>query len=266
MNLERMKTLLAQVQQEKQAETDYVAYQQQQLQNKQVLNALKQLTLTGVGVGATIRGFHGLTGLLNDRGPTASTRVINLPVTAPKKEKEPIKQAAGMADLFLNTPGALPAALLGTPLSVYGGWKGVDMMLDKIRKKEQRSKLDQAKTQYEQALLGSYKQAVASNLDCLFTAVKQAEGESLPAWLANQAASAVYGMIPTTAKNSVKNLYGAYALGAIPLSYYLMDKHMKRNSPRTALNEAIQERARQRALTQPAQIYAYRADDEENQS
>jgi len=266
MNLERMKTLLAQVQQEKQALFGYDIHSKapttadqplSDLQTQQLIRSIKQMAGVGVGIGATLRGFHGLSNLMQEQNPAVPPRVVDLPVVMPDARKKTVKRATSSIADIAGLPGGLPALLLGGPLSVYGGWKGVDMVLDKYRKKTQQDKLEDAKTQYEQALLGSYKKAVDTNLNQVFIAVKQAE-DDWATWLAKKVNDHV---IPSSAKQ----LYGTYALATMPLSYALIDAHMKRTSPRAILNDAVQERARQRALTQPAQIYAYRADDEENQ-
>lgn len=265
MNLERMKTLLAQVQQEKQAIGGYSLYNKetasdeplQQLNNQLVKETLKKVMLAGAGAGAAIRGFHGITNLLQEPQAAVPQREIDLPVAFPKQRKKTVKQADGIADLLVKTPGALPAVLLGGPLSVYGGWKGMDTIMDKFRKKTQQEKLEDAQSQYEQALLGSYKKAVDTNLNQVFATVKQADDD----WM-TRTTKTLARQVPMSARN----LYSAYALAAMPLSYAIINSHMKRTSPRAVLQDALQERARQRALTQPAPIYAYRADDEENQS
>lgn len=250
MNPSRVAELLHKIRTEKVAELSPAEKALKDLEQQDLIRTLGKLGLLGAGIGASVRGFHGFLNTFSPRTTTNLTpaRNIDLPVMYKNKDKERNKQAVdesargGIADLALSKPGVMPAALIGTPLAVYGGWKGVDLILDKLRQRSLKKDLDKAKTDYETALLGSYKVAVDSNLNSAF---KLAEKKALD-------------VIP----DSLKNMYTTYALGSIPLSYMLVNSYMKKIGPRQVMQEAAQERARRRAEVQPPQVYAHLVDSD----
>lgn len=246
MNPSRVAELLHKIKTEKIAELSPAEKALKDLEQQDLMRTLGKLGLLGAGIGASVRGFHGFLNTFSPRTTTNLTpaRNIDLPVMYKDKDKERNKQAAddsargGIADLALSKPGVMPAALIGTPLAVYGGWKGVDLILDKLRQRSLKKDLDKAKTDYESALLGSYKLAIDKNLNSAFTlAEKKAFSDIIP--------------------DSLKNMYATYALGSIPLSYMLVNSYMKKIGPRQVMQEAAQERARRKAEVQPPQLYAH---------
>ena len=250
MNPSRVAELLHKIRTEKVAELPPAEKALKDLEQQDLIRTLGKLGLLGAGVGASVRGFLGFLNTFSPRTTTNLTpaRNIDLPVMYKNKDKERNKQAVdesargGIADLALSKPGVMPAALIGTPLAFYGGWKGVDLILDKLRQRSLKKDLDKAKTDYETALLGSYKIAVDSNLNSAFKLAEKKAWDVIP--------------------DSLKNMYKTYALGSIPLSYMLVTSYMKKIGPRQVMQEAAQERARRRAEVQPPQLYAHLADSD----
>lgn len=203
-------------------------------------DANKDLTrylLQGLGAGAAIRGFHGLVNNITDSEPYAPSRVVDLPIKR-KETKESEKTAYSSK---FDIPYYLPTALVGVPLSVYGGWKGVDAVLDRQRRAKVESELDEVKDRYEQALLGKYKDAVDGSLTKAAKVVEK---------------TALFG--------TAKGAYLAYLLGSFPLAYYGMNNYMARNSEKALLDRAVKERAIQRAKAQPPEVYAHIVDNTED--
>lgn len=187
---------------------------------------LKVLGLS-LGAGAAIRGFHGLKDTLANPEVKIPNKVIDLPVPENKKLK---KEAYSSV---YDVPGFIPAMLLGSPLAVYGGWRGVDALLDKQRRKQVEHNLDLAKSKYEDALLQGYKTAVDKNLNTAASLLEKSA--TLPL---------------------AKSLGLTYALGAFPLGYYFTDKYMRKHSQRELLNQVLKQKALQEATAQPPEIFA----------
>ena len=194
---------------------------------------------TGIGVGLGLGALG--TGLyLNQR-------------RKPKKEEKEASDSTNTSSWFsgatapVGLPYTIPSALLGFPLAFYGGWKGVDALMDKQRRAQTESELDEAKRDYESALLGSYKTAsdndgdVSANLDKAFSGLQEKAEKA--AFFEN-------------APGSMAGLAAAYTLGTLPLGYYVVDRQMKKNSRKAILDKALRERARRAAMTQPPELYA----------
>lgn len=186
--------------------------------------------LRGLGAGAAIRGFHGLVSNMTDTEPYTPSRVVDLPIK--RRENKNTEKTAYSSKY--DIPYYLPAALVGTPLAMYGGWKGVDAILDSQRRAKVDAELNEVKDKYEQALLGNYKNAVANSLTKISKVVEK---------------TALFG--------TAKGAYLAYLLGTFPLAYYGMNKFMERNSQKALLDRAVKERAMQRASAQPPEVYAH---------
>jgi len=205
----------------------------------QILNTM----LLGGGLGAAFRGVTGLSNLLGESKPTASPkRIVELPVpyadkpTAKKSVKE--KRAD---DEDATVPHGLsyymPGMLLGGGLAVAGGWKGVDALIERQRHKQETESLDEAKQEYEDALLGSYKRAVDGALDQAFkTYEKRASLADITGGLTGAGLT--------------------YAAASLPAGYMVVNDMMKKNSKRALLEKALKERARRQAIMQPPEIYA----------
>ena len=206
----------------------------------QILNTM----LLGGGLGAAFRGVTGLSNLLGESKPTASPRrVVELPVpyadkpTAKKSVKE---KRAGDEDSTVpyGLSYYMPGMLLGGGLAVAGGWKGVDALIDRQRHKQETESLDEAKQEYEDALLGSYKRAVDGALDKAFKTYEKR----------------AYSLSDLTGGLTGAGL--TYAAASLPAGYMVVNDMMKKNSKRALLEKALKERARRQAIMQPPEIYA----------
>lgn len=223
------------------------------LQEDAVKTIAKTVLLAG-GLGAAIRGYTGLSNLNASKKRKPVGRSVEMPVAY--LDKQSLDKAV---DLSLGNDNSkatslygldyfIPGMLLGAPLAAYGGWKGVDAILNKQREKEVETKLEQAKAEYEKALFGAYKQSTDESLDLAFEACeKTAEPgffESIADYFSPNLSGAATG------------LGTAYTLATLPLGYHIVNKVMQKNSKRALLQKAVEERARRQAREQPPEIYA----------
>jgi len=202
------------------------------------------------GLGAAVRGYSGLTNLSDSKRRKKTQRTVEMPVAYPEKQAL-FGNDNSKATSQIGLDYFAPAMLLGAPLAAYGGWKGVDAILNKQREKEVDSDLDRAKAEYEKALLGSYKKGTDEALDTAFNLYKQADPEqskSTLAWLADKISPNLTG--------AGLGLGLAYTAATAPLGYHLVNKAMQRNSKQSLLRKAMEERARRQAKIQPPEIYA----------
>ena len=252
MDNKEAKDLLNQIKQEKTAAkgspvTD--AVMKSQLNNDALKDIAKYLML-GAGAGVAMRGATGIANLLGEDREVVPSRTVDMPVLfgVPKKvedDEEDVKKleykSAEEKKAYSKTslPYYLPAMLLGTPLAAYGGWKAVDAVLDKQRKAKSEDNLEEAKSDYESALLDAYKKSASTDemLDEVFDNYKEA--------------STLNDILGTG-----KGLALTYALAAGPLGYMMVNSKMKANSKRKILEKAMRERARRQAAKQPAELYA----------
>ncbi len=259
---------------------------------RRILNTL--LTTLGAGAGA-----RGLLGLSQITAPTVKlpsvvpTGTVEMPVLVKKKKPVPGEKAAnGPTDpsgVSWYAPGMLLAGSLGT----YGGWKGVDMLLDQHRQKQTQDELDEAKNEYAAALRGAYNikaaaektaaDQLSAELDLLFDslektafvpgAIDTAKGavsgalstvkDKLHAATAPAPASGIGGKLNEWFDTTFPNLKGQatnaaalYALPSAAMGYMAVDGLMAQNSRRRLLQRALDERERQKSERRPAELYA----------
>lgn len=203
--------------------------------NKAIKDVSKNLLLA-FGLGASLRGAQGLTGLFKKEKPAVPYRTVELPVSYPDKEEdEKVAYSEYSNSLYM------PAMLLGTPLAAYGGWKGVDKLLDSQRKERSKAELAEAKRDYEAAVMEAYKKAeddfsTDDMLDRVFSTVKSAD--------------------LSDSYDKLKGIAATYALASGPLGFMLVNSAMQKGSKRKLLEKAMKERARRQATRQPAELYA----------
>jgi hypothetical protein len=216
--------------------------------NKNIIRAL----MLGAGGGAAIRGAAGLSNMMSEPSRIPSTqRVVDMPVSYPV-EKEKSKEKRADNDKATSSIGLdyyIPSMILGTSAATYGGWKGIDALLDRQRHKQTNEELEDAKQEYEKSLLGAYKKATDAALDRAFAPYDKSAG--------------FVGTVKDTFNSVFPNVSGAakglgltYLLSAGPAGYMVVDDMMKKNSKRALLHKAMQERARRQAMVQPPEIYA----------
>ena len=257
MNKTSAKKLLKQIKVEKSAATPIVTpvgaigedlrtQVNQQMQADAIKSILKTLAL-GVGAGAAVRGITGL--FDNTKNPKKGPRVIDMPVAYPKEKNAIDSNSRATSPYGLDY--YLPGMLLGAPLAAYGGWKGVDLLLNRAKEQESKAKLEASKKKYEEALLGAYKKGTDDYLAQAFAGYSQ------------KSALDPVGAISDTFNSTFPNASGiskglalTWLLSSVPAGYYLVNKAMKKNSRRAILDEAVEERARRQALVQPPEIYA----------
>ena len=240
-----------------------------QLQSSAKNDILKAVLIAG-GLGAGMRGISGLSRMFSPGQRPVPSRTVDMPVMYPRDEEEDQEKVAKNSDATskIGLNYYLPGMLLGAPLAFAGGWSGVDAILDKQRLKKTDAELDEAKEEYQRALLGAYKRGSdagdpLSVLDEVFDGHydKQAEEPEVSP-----------GFFEDLFRNYAPNLPGAatglaaaYAIPAGIGGYAVVDSIMKKRSKRALLDKAMKERARRHAMQQPAELYAIPTpwDDEE---
>jgi hypothetical protein len=211
------------------------------------------LGLVGLGTGAGARGLVGLLQMFNrKRRPFMRTAPAPVPVDVHVEEEEQQPKLAGVMDFLRGdqaqsvsgVPWAIPAAVGAGAAGLAGGWGTMDYLMDKRRKGDLQAELDQAKQEYEQALMAhasgktASEHSVNSDLDELYDTLQTKSAS----WsdMAGRAAG-TYGV-------------GAGITGLISamLAYNYGQKRQQRN----LVDKAIKERRRRRYSQQPAPLYA----------
>lgn len=160
----------------------------------QALQTATNMGLGAAGVGMGARGLVGIYNLLrrNMRPPrTKPLGPVMIDVPVPRKEKRadaaPAPSAiskflsGGSATTQAGVPWAIPAAVAAGGVGLYGGWKGMDAILDHRRKAMLQEELDKARTDYDTALFAQYDnpktaaERVAVGLDKLYDALQDQE-------------------------------------------------------------------------------------------
>lgn len=218
------------------------------LQSDAAKTILKTLLVAG-GLGAAVRGYTGLSNLGESKKRKPVNRVVEMPVQYPEKQAL-FGNDNSKATSMIGLDYFAPAIMLGAPLAAYGGWKGVDAILNKQREKEVESDLDRAKAEYEKALLGSYKKGTDEALDLAFESHEKTANPIM------EGLSGLANYISPNLSGAGLGLGAAYTLATLPLGYHIVNKVMKKNSKRALLQKAIEERARRQAKIQPPEIYA----------
>ena len=172
------------------------------------------------------------------------------------------KQAGYFADLLKGEKSqsktGIPYYLAGTVGAgaggAYGGWKLMDMLLDRRRMQAQEDDLEKAREDFQQALVSRHsrgKKASADNtlgedLDLLF--------DTLSVKCAALEKKAQEGTPTGNALGTVLDYYGLYAGGTGLLGGVLMYNAAKKRQRRALLEKAKEERERQRFEKQPPRI------------
>lgn len=239
----------------------------------QMWENLKSLGLAGLGVGAAGRGALGLYRSIKGSPepwqhpyPQALVTHIPIPVDDPQEEK-----MAGSSSLPTGWEGvgygAKAVGALG--LGAYGGWKGMDYLLNQHQQAQGDAELNQAKQEYEDALRDSYVGArkttagLQAGVDTIKSAGAQL-GEALDTCY-DQLEKQGDGIWDTLGKikeygaqvaHDIPAGYGAYAaMTAAPAAMWAYGA-VDRSGRWAALEKAIQIRNRQQYTASPPQIYA----------
>lgn len=224
----------------------------EKLQEDAVKTIAKTVLLAG-GLGGALRGYTGLSNLNASKKRKPVGRSVEMPVAyldkqSADKDVLSLGNDNSKATALHGLDYFIPGMLLGAPLAAYGGWKGVDAILNKQREKEVKTNLERAKAEYEKALFGAYKQSTDESLDLAFEAC---EKTAKPSFFEDAA-----DYFSPNLSGSAIGLGTAYTLATLPLGYHIVNKVMQKNSKRALLQKAVEERARRQAREQPPEIYA----------
>jgi uncharacterized coiled-coil protein SlyX len=227
--------------------------------------------MAGLGVGA---GARGLQGLLNQwhriLSPTKTVRkpaIVDMPVAGEEREDKYAeqKQAGEVLDAVMNTVTS-PVKTVGTWLKgdlattpqdvpfnwipqlaagaggIAGGWKGMDMLLDRARERELAAQQEKAREEYEQALQGQSKigQALHAELNVLYDRLDEVQRTRIE--------KTAFGPVLAS------NLYGLYALmSGIPAAVWAYEATKARQSG-SLLESARKKYRRSRESVRPTPI------------
>jgi hypothetical protein len=243
--------------------------------NRKYLGDILKLTLAGTGVGMGIRSILGFRDMLaknvEKRRRSAHPAVIDVGVPRYTEEREKvakiywppktnvtIREKPTMLDRFLgrNTdkfwakPWAPGAAVLLPAAGLYGGYKFIDYVMNKIHQKEREKELEGAKEDYRKALVQQY----------TTDSIKSAEDVELAKDLDELAGHIKRAL-------SWSELIQGIAAGYIPLAAILAGgtglaayNWTKSQSPEERLANAIKQRERLRWAARPPEIYAVAKD------
>lgn len=172
-------------------------------------------------------------------------------------------------------PWYIPAVGAGAIGGVAGGYKLMDWVMNKKRKADLKGELDDAKKEYQEALVdmydpnkirllkrGSAAEALARDLDELATlTVKQADPNET--WT-DTIAKRLTGAVPTTnlergansAAGTGLGTYLALAGGLSLGSGYLAHQYFSKTDPNKVLADVVKKRERERWATRPPEIFA----------
>lgn len=231
---------------------------------------VRNLALAALGVGVGARGLAGLYNVMKRsfRGAPQRSGPALLPLPYPVEPDpaldEEVEQrrrlkAASFMEWFrgdqATSKSGIPwygPAMLFTGLGALGlGWKGTDMLLDRLRRRQTEEEVEKARGEFRKALLQQYSrppQKIAAWQDSLDRTYDMLQSLLLKlpdkqAQLADWAGKAtnVYGMVG--------------GLGALITGMLVYDRARKR-SRRAVLEKALQRRERRKFMQQPTEIYA----------
>ena len=253
-----------------------------QLNWNSTVGDVTQMGLGALAVGAGARGLTGLYNLMTERAtrprntyPGAMVTRIPIPVQddeddKPHHRRKVVTATDGGPPVTDYRNGALymPAMMGAGALGLYGGWKGVDALLQHQRDQASKQKVEDARKDFEQALLESYpKPRKPSGIPGL--KVSQDEQESDGQKL-SRALDDLYdklqekrafdwsigGMVSPDTTQNLAGMYGTYALGSGLLAGKLTYDAGMKNNGQTVLRKAIARRARRQAMQRPSEILA----------
>ncbi len=212
-----------------------------------------------LGLGASARGAMGLYNVLKRNMSTppktrSRVAVLPLPVKAEKTASLGGFLRGDNATSKEGIPWYQPAMMLGGLASAYGGWKGIDAILNSRRKKDIDEDVERARQEFSRALLGEFSQPVkfktagdqqfAADFDQLFDVFEKAAGML----------DAVTPSDDTMGK--IMGGYSYYALPAALIGGYAAYSAGKKRQRAKVLEDALKARAMRRHQQQPEEIFA----------
>lgn len=224
------------------------------------VNDVRNLALMTLGVGAAGRGVVGLMNMLRRHKPSPRLQgPTELPLPLPYQAEEDQPQLK-VASITTKTalPGYGPAMMLTGMAGLGLGWKGADMVLDTMRKKEREQELAAARKEFHDALLHQYDAPLSTGSS---TAALQKTAAAAIGGELDQLFDRVVDGIEKTATMAdwgghAANTYGTYAgLAALLAGAWAYDKANKR-SRRSVLESALKKRQRKQFDQSPTEIFA----------
>lgn len=242
--------------------------------------------LGALGVGAGLRGLQGLMAVNTepkqyDFGPTQ----LDLPYPVKKDPREKVAEEPVISGPPVESkhglPHYLPMLAGGVLLGGVGGYMGMDALLASRAEAARKAKVEQAKNEFNQALLSSYDKPVPASSVPQF-GLKQAQTAATMEKL-GAALDRLYDLVESgfikSAENPpvqvpipenmqfnyanpdhwwglTKGLYGTYALGSGLLGGALAYNHFRGTDPGRLVDKAIKQRQRERMDSQPVEITA----------
>jgi hypothetical protein len=179
-------------------------------------------------------------------------------------------------------PFYYPGMLLAALGAGYGGWKGMDWLMDKRRQDEVQDELDEAKQDFRQALTSHHTTSrlkeknaaclLGEELDVLFNRVEHLTSSEKTAqsfsddpvgtigrgigWLGDLPEKSYDWITDPRTKGHGLGLYGTYAIPSLLLGYFAAKGMADKFSKEKLLEEAEKQRAVTRARKRPSELYA----------
>lgn len=263
MDKETSLALLDRVSREKQAASPLEVFHDaatQPLRQDAMRDVLHTALFAG-GMGAAAGGGVGLYNLLrrNLAKRKRTNHLTEMPIGVPADSVPGLAKAAGwwgelMAGKLATGKEGIPwyrpaQAAAGIGAGV-GSFALVDKLLKYRRRKDQEAEVNQAKSQFEQALAENQGAKLASDtqlpalLDRLYDQLEKAAG-------------ILDSVLPSNnTLGSVLGAYGAYAAPLALVSGYAAYKTANKNSQRKVLEKALKLRSQRRQALQPAELVA----------
>lgn len=233
----------------------------------QALRDILNVGLLGAGAAGTLRGGQGLINLLSRSGKKLPSRAGIAPLPVPYKpsfrEEDEEKEAA----MDVVAPGITkkrglwwyyPALLGAGAAGAAGGWKAIDSLLDKRRRKELDDEVDEARGSFRDALTSQYKEGSDSELG---RALDELHGK-----LQKQALTqGIKDMVGPNNRGTGLGMYASYAIPSSILGYLLVKGMADKGSKAKRLDKAQKQRALKQQKLRPAELYAVPSPIEEEE-
>lgn len=247
-----------------------------------------RLGLAMLGIGGAARGATGLAGLLrNNLRRTAAPAVMTLPYPVADEEEQPRRKPKAASDapaalspgrrVFRKAafevtgktalPWYRPAMLLAGMGGLYGGWKGVDAVLDAQRRTSREQELEEAKQEFHDALFQQYDRPLKSAPLPAKKASDAADGGPAPGDLCDRLGG-VFDRLEKAAQllkegsrigdigGEAAGWYGTYAALSGLATGALVYEQARKRQRRAILDKALKRRERHRYYTAPPEIVA----------
>ncbi len=221
---------------------------------------VKHLALATLGVGAAGRGAVGLYNMFKrntrKRRPTGGP-TLALPY--------PVAEKVGALSDFLGGANATtkagipwygPAMLTAGVGGLAAGWKGVDHVLNKRRKRERDQELEGARQEFHDALMGQYTKPLGG------TGPTKTAADAKPMAKVGAALDALFDQFEKAAfslgdaAGQGVGMYGMYAGGMGLLTGALVYDKARKRQRRAILEKAMQRRDRRKFNVSPPEIQA----------